>query len=138
MLITEITKLGMENDDAEKVVIYLIQKNVIIFLGTFLGTPHYYTIARNYRFLLRFCHPGLSKTYSYYLILILCDLLKVFNGSCSTPKHQKAVELNYVTFEPFMVSSGGIIGIPLFESLGDTMKRAMAWFNKQGWCINFI
>ena len=37
MLLTEITNLGMENDDAEKVVIYLIQKNVIIFLGTFLG-----------------------------------------------------------------------------------------------------
>ena len=37
------------------------------------------------------------------------------------------IRLNYVTFEPQKISSGGITGIPLYESMGDTMKRAMVW-----------
>ena len=38
--------------------------------------------------------------------------------------------LNYVTFEPLMISSGGIIGIPLFQTMDETMKRAMNWINQ--------
>jgi len=37
-----------------------------------------------------------------------------------------------------MLSSGGIIGIPLFEKLSETMKRAMAWLNRTapGQCMS--
>lgn len=41
----------------------------------------------------------------------------------------RTLDLNYVTFEPMMLSRGGIMGIPLFESITETMKRAMRWLN---------
>ena len=48
----------------------------------------------------------------------------------SLGKEFEPVFPNYVTFEPVMLSSGGIIGIPLFERLSETMKRAMVWLGK--------
>ena len=43
--------------------------------------------------------------------------------------YYRQMNLNYVTFEPVMISKGGIIGIPLFEPMTETMKRAMRWLN---------
>ena len=31
-----------------------------------------------------------------------------------------------------MLSTGGIIGIPIFETMSETMKRAMLWLNRNG------
>lgn len=61
----------------------------------------------------------------------------------SLGKEFEPIYPNYVTFEPVMLSSGGIIGIPLFERLSETMKRAMVWLGKcnPSWwilCVAFV
>ena len=43
---------------------------------------------------------------------------------------QPPISANYATFEPLMLSAGGVIGIPLFERLSETMRRAMMWLEK--------
>ena len=75
-----------------------------------------------------FVESGRGTT-RYIRILRIC-FVKPFDGSPITP--QRLLHLNYVTFEPIMVSTGGIIGIPIFETQSETMRRAMAWLNKTG------
>jgi len=66
-------------------------------------------------------------TTKYLRILRVC-FVHPFDGRELAPLSPPL--LTYVTFEPIMLSSGGIIGIPLFEKLSETMKRAMAWLNR--------
>ena len=40
------------------------------------------------------------------------------------------VNLTYATFTPFLLSSGGIIGIPLFQTVPDTVKRLQVWLGE--------
>ena len=63
-----------------------------------------------------------------YLRILRISFVHPFDGRELAP--QSPPLLTYVTFEPIMLSSGGIIGIPLFEKLSETMKRAMAWLNR--------
>ena len=63
-----------------------------------------------------------------YLRILRVSFVHPFDGRELPP--QSPPLLTYVTFEPIMLSSGGIIGIPLFEKLTETMKRAMAWLNR--------
>jgi len=63
-----------------------------------------------------------------YLRILRVSFVHPFDGRELSP--QSPPLLTYVTFEPIMLSSGGIIGIPLFEKLSETMKRAMAWLNR--------
>jgi hypothetical protein len=67
-------------------------------------------------------------TTKYLRILRVC-FVHPFDGR-ELPASYDPPLLNYVTFEPVMLSSGGIIGIPLFEKISETMKRAMAWLNR--------
>ena len=67
-------------------------------------------------------------TTRYLRILRLC-FVRPFDGSV-VPPGSRPFNLTYVTFEPVMLSSGGIIGIPVFETMADTMRRAMAWLNR--------
>ncbi|KAK2168610.1 hypothetical protein LSH36_15g00029 [Paralvinella palmiformis] len=66
-------------------------------------------------------------TTRYLRILRVCFVRSYYG---SPPPVSRPIFLNYVTFEPVMLSSGGIIGIPVFETLAETMRRAMAWLNK--------
>ena len=66
-------------------------------------------------------------TTKYLRILRIC-FTRPFDGRVLPP--QPSLLIQYVTFEPVMLSSGGIIGIPLFERFSETMKRAMSWLNK--------
>ncbi len=66
-------------------------------------------------------------TTRYLRILRVC-FVRAYYGSPAT--HLRPPFLNYVTFEPVMLSSGGFIGIPMFETLAETMRRAMSWLNK--------
>src|SRR6218665_3917609 len=66
-------------------------------------------------------------TTKYLRILRIC-FVRPFDDRILQP--QPILMPNYVTFEPVMISSGGIIGIPLFERFCETMKRAMSWLNK--------
>ena len=68
-------------------------------------------------------------TTRYLRILRLC-FAKPFYNADDYLSNVKPIFLNYATFEPRMVSSGGIIGIPIFESMAETMKKAMHWLNK--------
>ena len=63
-----------------------------------------------------------------YLRILRVSFVHPFDGRELAPTSPPL--LAYVTFEPIMLSSGGIIGIPLFEKLSETMKRAMAWLNR--------
>ena len=63
-----------------------------------------------------------------YLRILRVSFVHPFDGRELAP--QSPPLLSYVTFEPIMLSSGGIIGIPLFEKLSETMKRAMTWLNR--------
>ncbi|KAI0231165.1 hypothetical protein LSAT2_018495 [Lamellibrachia satsuma] len=73
-----------------------------------------------------YVESGLHTT-RYLRVLRIC-FVKPFDGS---PLMQdEPFRLNYVTFEPLMISSGGIIGIPLFQTMDETMKRAVAWLNQ--------
>lgn len=63
-----------------------------------------------------------------YLRILRVSFVHPFDGRELAPLSPPL--LTYVTFEPIMLSSGGIIGIPLFEKLSETMKRAMAWLNR--------
>ena len=71
-----------------------------------------------------------------YLRILRVSFVHPFDGRELSP--QSPPLLTYVTFEPIMLSSGGIIGIPLFEKLSETMKRAMAWLNRTapGQCMS--
>ena len=66
-------------------------------------------------------------TTRYLRILRVC-FVKAFAGDELLP--HRPVFLNYATFQPMLISSGGIIGIPLFETMAENMKRAMSWLNK--------
>ncbi|ESO08471.1 hypothetical protein HELRODRAFT_190744 [Helobdella robusta] len=59
-----------------------------------------------------------------------CSLHLPRNQQRNTHQQYQQLNPNYVTFEPVMLSSGGIIGIPLFERLSETMKRAMLWLSQ--------
>ncbi|ESO08151.1 hypothetical protein HELRODRAFT_169891 [Helobdella robusta] len=62
-----------------------------------------------------------------------------YNHSIEAPNNPAPItECRYVTFEPMMLSSGGIIGIPLFERLSETMKRAMLWLNRTNSDVKLI
>ena len=43
---------------------------------------------------------------------------------------ERPLTIDYVTFEPLILSSGGIFGIPLFETISQTMKRAIIWLQQ--------
>lgn len=60
-----------------------------------------------------------------YIRVVRIGFVKPFDGRDVVVDRPLAV--NYVTFEPQMLSSGGIFGIPLFETMSQTMKRAMDW-----------
>jgi len=60
-----------------------------------------------------------------YIRVIRIGFVKPFDGRDVVL--QRPLVVNYVTFEPLMLSSGGIFGIPLFESMSQTMKRAIDW-----------
>jgi hypothetical protein len=42
----------------------------------------------------------------------------------------RPLNVDYITFQPLILSSGGIFGIPLFETIAQTMKRAITWLNQ--------
>ena len=63
-----------------------------------------------------------------YLRILRVSFVKSFVGSPSAPR--PLLRLSYVTFEPMIISTGGIIGIPIFETMAETMKRAMVWLNR--------
>ncbi len=67
-----------------------------------------------------------------YLRILRVSFVKSFDGSPAPPS--PIYRLNYVTFEPVMISSGGIMGIPIFETMAETMKRAMLWLNRNRKC----
>ena len=75
-----------------------------------------------------FVESGRGTT-RYIRVIRIC-FVKPYDGSALTPR--TPLRLNYVTFEPLMVSTGGIIGIPIFESQSETMRRAMLWLSKTG------
>jgi len=60
-----------------------------------------------------------------YLRILRISFVKPFDGREVIV--ERPLLINYATFEPLMLSSGGIFGIPLFENLSQTMKRAMVW-----------
>jgi len=71
---------------------------------------------------------GAGRAGPKYLRILRVSFVHPFDGRELAPTSPPL--LAYVTFEPIMLSSGGIIGIPLFEKLSETMKRAMAWLNR--------
>ena len=60
-----------------------------------------------------------------YIRVVRIGFVKPFDGRDVVI--ERPIVVNYVTFEPLMLSSGGIFGIPLFESMAQTMKRAIDW-----------
>ena len=60
-----------------------------------------------------------------YIRVVRIGFVKPFDGRDVVV--ERPLEVNYVTFEPLMLSSGGIFGIPLFETMAQTMKRAIDW-----------
>ena len=60
-----------------------------------------------------------------YIRVVRIGFVKPFDGRDVVI--ERPLLVNYVTFEPLMLSSGGIFGIPLFESMAQTMKRAIDW-----------
>jgi len=60
-----------------------------------------------------------------YIRVLRVGFVKPFDGRDVIL--ERPLVVNYVTFEPHMLSSGGIFGIPLFESMSQTMKRAIDW-----------
>ena len=60
-----------------------------------------------------------------YIRVIRIGFVKPFDGRDVVV--ERPLVVNYVTFEPLMLSSGGIFGIPLFESMSQTMKRTIDW-----------
>lgn len=74
-----------------------------------------------------FTESGRCRT-RYLRILRVC-FVQSYNEPLN-PSHYGLLRLNYVTFEPRMISTGGIFGIPIYESMAITMKRAMMWLNR--------
>lgn len=64
----------------------------------------------------------------YLRILRIC-FVKSF-AEPESPTVGERLLLSYVTFQPVMISTGGIMGMPIFESMTDTMRRLMIWLNK--------
>jgi len=60
-----------------------------------------------------------------YIRVVRIGFVKPFDGRDVVV--ERPLVVNYVTFEPLMLSSGGIFGIPLFETMSQTMKRAINW-----------
>jgi len=60
-----------------------------------------------------------------YIRVLRIGFVKPFDGRDVVI--ERPLVVNYVTFEPSMLSSGGIFGIPLFESMSQTMRRAIDW-----------
>ena len=65
-----------------------------------------------------------------YIRVVRIGFVKPFDGRDVVL--ERPLLVNYVTFEPLMLSSGGIFGIPLFETMAQTMKRAIDWLQTVG------
>jgi hypothetical protein len=63
-----------------------------------------------------------------YLRIVRVGFVKPFDGRQVIVERPLAID--YVTFEPLILSSGGIFGIPLFETVAQTMKRAIIWLQQ--------
>ncbi|XP_019631216.1 PREDICTED: uncharacterized protein LOC109475120 [Branchiostoma belcheri] len=69
-----------------------------------------------------------------YVRIMRLIFLKPLQGAVAPPR---PVQLSIKTFVPAQISHGGMMSFPQFETVGQTMQRALAWLNAAGANVSF-
>ncbi|XP_066270908.1 uncharacterized protein [Branchiostoma lanceolatum] len=64
-----------------------------------------------------------------YVRIMRLIFLKPLQGAVAPPR---PIQLSIKTFVPAQISQGGMMSFPQFETVGQTMQRALAWLNAAG------